>query len=120
MEAGPQVDKPFGDGGTASGDQVTQAAPESGSTSDRGVQYASAECVAILKKHGIVPRMSRPTTHRTMPAVNLLLSHFMGAVHSRNTESEASTVREFSLLGCRKDLVVDRAVFVDLAVPHIF
>ena len=28
--------------------------------SDRGVQYASAEYVAVLKKHGIVPSMSRP------------------------------------------------------------
>jgi transposase InsO family protein len=28
--------------------------------SDRGVQYASAEYVEILKKHGIVPSMSRP------------------------------------------------------------
>jgi len=28
--------------------------------SDRGVQYASAEYVAILKQHGMVPSMSRP------------------------------------------------------------
>ena len=28
--------------------------------SDRGIQYASAEYVAILKKHGMVPSMSRP------------------------------------------------------------
>ena len=28
--------------------------------SDRGVQYASAEYVAILKLHGMVPSMSRP------------------------------------------------------------
>jgi transposase InsO family protein len=28
--------------------------------SDRGIQYASAEYVAILKRHGMVPSMSRP------------------------------------------------------------
>jgi len=28
--------------------------------SDRGIQYASAEYIAILKKHGMVPSMSRP------------------------------------------------------------
>ncbi len=28
--------------------------------SDRGIQYASADYVAILKKHGMVPSMSRP------------------------------------------------------------
>ena len=28
--------------------------------SDRGVQYASAEYVAVLQQHGIVPSMSRP------------------------------------------------------------
>ena len=28
--------------------------------SDRGVQYASAEYVAILKQHGVVPSMSQP------------------------------------------------------------
>jgi transposase InsO family protein len=28
--------------------------------SDRGIQYASGEYIAILKKHGIVPSMSRP------------------------------------------------------------
>jgi len=28
--------------------------------SDRGVQYASAEYVAVLKKHGLIPSMSRP------------------------------------------------------------
>jgi putative transposase len=28
--------------------------------SDRGIQYASAEYVEVLKKHGIVPSMSRP------------------------------------------------------------
>jgi putative transposase len=28
--------------------------------SDRGIQYASAECVTMLKQHGMVPSMSRP------------------------------------------------------------
>ena len=28
--------------------------------SDRGVQYASAEYVAVLEKHGMIPSMSRP------------------------------------------------------------
>ena len=28
--------------------------------SDRGVQYASAQYIAILEKHGMIPSMSRP------------------------------------------------------------
>ena len=28
--------------------------------SDRGIQYASAEYVAVLRKHGVIPSMSRP------------------------------------------------------------
>jgi len=41
---------------------ITARRPLSGLVhhSDRGIQYASAEYVAILKQHGMVPSMSRP------------------------------------------------------------
>ena len=44
--------------------------------SDRGIQYASAEYVAILKKHGMVPSMSRPAN----PYDNDLPELFPGTV----------------------------------------
>ena len=40
--------------------EVRQPLPGLVHHSDRGVQYAAAEYVEILKKHGIVPSMSRP------------------------------------------------------------
>jgi len=41
---------------------ITRRKPLPGSVhhSDRGIQYASAEYVAVLNKHGMVPSMSRP------------------------------------------------------------
>ncbi len=35
--------------------------------SDRGVQYASDEYVALLEKHGMIPSMSRPANPTTTP-----------------------------------------------------
>ena len=53
------MDEPSNERGVGSGHQATKAVAILVHPSDRSVQYASAECVAILKKHGTSKRGSR-------------------------------------------------------------
>jgi len=43
--------------------------------SDRGVQYASEEYIAMLEKQGMIPSMSRPANRTTMPVVKASSRH---------------------------------------------
>ena len=57
--------------------------------SDRGVQYASAEYVAILKQHGVVPSMSQPAN----PYDNASCESFF-----KNSEGEEIYANEYENL----------------------
>jgi transposase InsO family protein len=69
-----------------------QPAPGLVHHSDRGVQYASAEYVAVLEQHGIVPSMSRPAN----PYDNACCESFMKTL--KREEIYANTYRDLEHL----------------------
>jgi putative transposase len=69
-----------------------QPAPGLVHHSDRGVQYASAEYVAVLEQHGLVPSMSRPAN----PYDNACCESFMKTL--KREEIYANTYRDLDEL----------------------
>ena len=110
-------------------DAITQRQPPPGLVhhSDRGVQYASSDYVGILKKHQILPSMSRPANpydnascesfFKTLKREEIYANQYTDLDHLRANMEEFiqryyNSCRLHSALGYRSPEEFERAAFI--------